>query len=96
MLDFEENNSIGINLIGLLGDKIIALKVAGWKYWRVVTLFFHEDRYYVVKNISRLWSTQINRGNRSRIFCDRCLLSFGSMIGFDKHLTVCYPPTESS
>ena len=71
--DFERNNGIGINLIGLSGGKIVALKVAGWTYWRVITLFFYEDRYYVVKNISRLWSSQINRSRRSRIFCDRCL-----------------------
>ena len=86
VFDFEESNSIGINLIGLSGDRIIALKVAGWKYGRIVTLFFHEDRYYVVKNISRLWSSQISRGRRLRIFCDRCLTSFHSMKGFDKHL----------
>ena len=49
--DFERNNGIGINLIGLSGGKIVALKVAGWTYWRVITLFFYEDRYYVVKNI---------------------------------------------
>jgi hypothetical protein len=66
--DFEKNNRIGINLIGLLGDKIVALKLAGWTYWKVVTLFFYEDRYYVVKNISRLWSSQINTGRNSRVF----------------------------
>jgi hypothetical protein len=91
--EFEEKNSIGINLIGLSGNRIIALKVSGWKYWRIVTLFFHEDRYYVVKNVSRLWSSQISRSNKSRIFCDRCLSSFHSTNGFDKHFTVCYPLT---
>jgi hypothetical protein len=89
--DFEKNNRIGINLIGLLGDKIVALKVAGRTYWKVVTLFFYEDRYYVVKNISRLWSSQINKGRNSRVFCNRCLLSFRSTIGFDKHTAACYP-----
>jgi hypothetical protein len=88
---FGENNSIGINLIGLSGDKIIALKVAGWKYWRIVTLFFHESRYYVVKDTSRLWSSQISKHEKSRVFCNRCLLSFYSTDGFDRHFTICYP-----
>ena len=88
---FEENNSIGINLIGLLDDKIIALKVAGWTYWKVVTLFFYEDRYYVVRNISRLWSSQISKSGKSRVFCGRCLLSFCNTSGIDKHLIDCYP-----
>jgi hypothetical protein len=87
--EFEKNNGIGINLIELSDDRIVALKVAGWTYPKVVTLFFYGARYYVVRNISRLWSGQINRSRRSRIFCDRCLLSFGGKVGFDKHILIC-------
>ena len=70
--------------------------MAGWTYWRVITPFFYEDRYYVVKNISRLWSSQINRSRRSRIFCDRCLLSFGGKVGFDRHTLTCCPAEDLS
>ena len=87
MDDFEENNDIGINLIGLVDDVIYRVKKARWKHEKIVTLHFHVDRYYIMKNISRLWSSQINKRNAAGIFCNHCLKSFYSEIGYDKHLS---------
>jgi hypothetical protein len=52
--DFEESNNIGINVIGLVCDVIIAFRKAGWKYEKIITLFHYDKRYHVVNNISRL------------------------------------------
>jgi hypothetical protein len=64
----------------------MTLRKAGWKCEKVVTLFLYGNRYYIVKNISRLWTRQFTTHHAPRIFCERCLRSFNGEGGYDKHL----------
>ena len=45
--------------------------------------------YCLVKDISRLLSSQLSKHHGKKYFCDNCLNSFGSQKVLDKHLEYC-------
>ena len=50
----------------------------------------YENKHYcLVKNLSRLLSSQVSKGNRKRHFCNYCLNHFHSEISLMKHTKKC-------
>ena len=59
-------------MIGLVNDVITAFRKAGWKHYKIITLFHYGERYDVVNDISRLWSCQLSRYHAVRVHCIHC------------------------
>ena len=58
-------------------------------YEKTVNLFFYDDHYGVVKNLSRLVSTQLNKKVHKKHICNRCLNHFWSPKMLENHLELC-------
>lgn len=70
--EFEERNNAGITVIGLVNDVITAFRKAGWKHDKIIILFHYGERYDVVNEINRLWSSQLSRHHAVRVHCTHC------------------------
>ena len=73
----ETNNNININLFGYDDDskKIYTIKVGELKNpLKTINLFLHDDNHYcVVKDLSRLVSSQISKNEHAKHICLKCL-----------------------
>ena len=60
---------------------VVPLYVPTTRYPKVVRLFFQKEgensHYYVIKNMSRLVSSQLSKKGHKKYVCDYCLNSFG-------------------
>ena len=76
----EKNNEINVNIFSYDDDtkKVYTLRLNNTSYETVINLFFYDEHYGVVKNLSRLVSSQKNKNKRQKFICVRCLNHFGS------------------
>ena len=90
------NPEISITVLGYnKEEKVYPLKVSkytGCEHDIVLLLIKDGEKshYCLVKNISALLSSQINKNNHKRYFCLNCFNSFKSPDSLDKHKEYCY------
>ena len=67
--------------------KVCPLRISGST--NSINLFLWKNHYSVIKDISRLVSSQINKKKNKKHICNRCLNAFGSSELLERHLEVC-------
>ena len=91
---FEKNNpSFSINVFGFAKD-VYPLRISKTKRERIVNLLFISDgekqHYCVIKNLSRLISSQVTKHNGSIVFCLNCLNHFPNEEKLKIHEEYCW------
>ena len=88
----ETLNEICINVLGY-EEVVYPLRVSKKKYKDHVNLLLisqgEKKHYCLIKNMSRLLSTQVSTKKEKKFFCLRCLNAFGTQELLDKHLQLC-------
>ena len=93
---FEKNNNLLVNVFGFdeNRDCVTSLKLSKGVHEGRVLLMFTNNRYTVVKSMSRLFRRQATRGRRQakRFYCNNCLQPFTSDEKLNDHVTsFCLP-----
>ena len=92
---FGMNNDVSVLVFGYCDGEIIPLHVPVERRKRIVRLFFYknedgtESHYSLIKNMSRLVSSQISKKKAKKHICDFCLNSFGTQDLLDTHVESC-------
>ena len=92
---FEKLNEISVNVYGYEKGIVYPLRASKAEYSQGVhvnLLLISEDKkkhYCLIKNMSRLLSSQISKKKTIKFYCPRCLNSFGRQDLLDKHLELC-------
>ena len=90
---FESRNpGISVNVFGWNGSVFPLKVVREEKEIHVDLLLLKKDfksHFVLVKNFSRLASSQVVRGGHERFFCKRCLNSFPRVESLEKHHALC-------
>ena len=85
---WEKNNNININVFGHDDEakKIYTIRIAELKDpLKTINLFLHDDNHYcVVKDLSRLVSSQLSKSDCGKDICLRCLNAFGRLTKKEK------------
>ncbi len=80
---WEKNNNIGVNVFGYDEDakKLYTIKVTELKDpTNTINLYLHDDNHYcVIKDLSRLISSQLSGKDHGKDICLRCLNAFGRL-----------------
>ena len=86
----EKNNNININVFGYDDEakKIYTIRIAELKDpLKTINLFLHDDNHYcVVKDLSKLVSSQLSKKDHGKDICLRCLNAFGRLTKEEKKL----------
>ena len=93
---FEKNNNVLVNVFGFDDERdcVTSLKLSKGVHEGRVLLLFVNNRYTVVKSMSRLFYRQATRGRRKgkRFYCNNCLQPFTSDEKLNDHVTsFCLP-----
>ena len=87
-----QNPTISINVFGH-EESVCPLRVSKCEDREVVNLLLISDdekrHYCLIKNMSRLLSSQTSKRNGAQYYCMRCLNPFHSQESLDKHLEYC-------
>ncbi len=103
-----KNKNIKINVFGYDEDtqKVYTIRmhdgcasiVLGEEENKFISLFLHDDKHYcVVKNLSRLVSSQLSKKKNKKHFCLNCMNGFGTDKILESHQEACQkrkPQTE--
>ena len=86
---FERNNNLLINVFELNEEKgcVQTLRVSKGVHTGRVLLMLVDDRYLVVKSVSRLLYGQDTKRHCGRFYCNNCLKGFTSEEKFGEHIT---------
>ena len=85
-------NNISINLFGYEEKEIFPLRISDKAGERVNILLIENDgnkHYCLIKNMSRLFSSQANKHNEKIYICDYCLQFFNCEKTLEDHLEYC-------
>ncbi|XP_018370062.1 PREDICTED: uncharacterized protein LOC108765715 [Trachymyrmex cornetzi] len=89
---FENSNDISINVYAIEKGNV-PIRLADRKKSKHVNLLYVEDdsagHYALIKDLSCLVSSQINRKGHKKYFCDRCLHYFDSSAKLEMHSEDC-------
>ncbi len=93
---FERSNEINVNVLGLdEKTKVYPLRISEEYYYYknvINLLLIHDDKkqhYCLIKDMSRLLSSQTSKNQRKEFYCLRCLNSFGRQDLLDEHVKAC-------
>ena len=90
--NFERRNNISVNVYGWEG-KVFPLRITKNEKERHVDLLLlkqdEKSHYCVIKNFSRLTSSQTSKHEHARFVCKRCLNSFNSLERLTIHKQSC-------
>ena len=89
---FEKRNDVSVNVFGWNGSVFPLKVVRKEKSFHVDLILLTEEfqtHFCLVKNFSRLASSQVSRGKGERFFCKRCLNSFPRLESLEKHREIC-------
>ena len=86
---FEKNNNVNVNVSDSETKKVYTLRLSKTEHEETVNLFLYNEHYGVVKNLSRLVSSQVNKQDHKKFICLRCLNHFKSSESLEKHLELC-------
>ena len=86
---FEKNNNVNVNVFSFDDEtkKVYTLRLSKTDHEKTVNLFLYNEHYGVVKNLSRLVSSQVSK--RDNIICTRCLNHFRTPESLKRHLELC-------
>ena len=86
---FEKNNNVNVNVFSFDNEtkKVYTLRLSKSGHKETINLFLYNEHYGVVKNLSRLVSSQVSK--RDNIICERCLNHFRTLKSLEKHLELC-------
>ena len=89
---FETLNEIAVNVFGY-EEVVYPLRVSKEEYKDHVNLLLisqgEKNHYCLIKNMSRLLSSQVSKKGHKKHFCLRCLNAFGTQELLDKHKELC-------
>ena len=88
---FEKNNNVNVNVFSFDNEtkKVYTLRLSKTEHEETINLFLYNEHYGVVKNLSRLVSSQVNKDKCKKIICMRCLNNFRTLESLEKHLELC-------
>ena len=88
---FENNNNVNVNVFSFDDEtkKVYTLRLSKTEHEETINLFLYDEHYGVVKNLSRLVSSQVNKQDHKKYICLRCLNHFKSSESLEKHLELC-------
>ena len=89
-----QNPSISITVLGYEGKSVCTLRNSNNtnREHDVILILIEEEgisQYCLVKNLSRLLSSQVSKRNGKKYFCKRCLNPFNTQKALDKHEEYC-------
>ena len=92
--EFEKNNNISINVLGVKGQKIYICRKSKYNDRKnIVNLLLIVDgekrHYTVIKSLSRLLGSSNSKHGHKQHFCLNCLQGFHSEESRDKHFEYC-------
>ena len=90
----QQNSTISIIVLGYDGKNVYPLRNSTNtdRENNIILMLIEKDgveHYCLVKNLSRLLSSQLSKHDGKKYFCLRCLNSFSSQEVLDKHLEYC-------
>ena len=92
---FEKLNKINVNVFGYEKNAVYPLRASKAEYSQGVHVNLllisegEKKHYCIIKNMSRLLSSQTSTYQHKKFYCSRCLNSFGRQDLLDKHLELC-------
>ena len=88
---FEKRNNINVNVFSYDDEtkKVYTLRLSKTNNDVLVNLFLYDEHYSVVKDMSRLISSQLSKKEHKKYICERCLNAFGSEKALQTHLEYC-------
>ncbi|XP_029159167.1 uncharacterized protein LOC114931351 [Nylanderia fulva] len=91
---FELANDISVNVYSIENENIVPLRLSKQKRDKHVNLLYVKDEnsvgyFALIKNLSRLVSSQLNKQKCRRYICDRCLHYFFSKDKLQAHTVDC-------
>ena len=88
---FEKANEINVNVFSYDDEtkKVYTLRLSKMNNEECVNLFLYDEHYSVVKDLSRLISTQLSKKKQKKYICSRCLNAFGSPKTLQTHIEYC-------
>ena len=91
---FENNNDVNINVFSFdkrsgKQGRVYTLRLSKTNYEETVNLFLYDEHYGVVKNLSRLTSSQLSKEGHKKHLRKRCLNHFKTPESLVKHLKLC-------
>ena len=88
-----QNPSISITVLGYEGKRVYSLRNSNNtnREHDVILILIEEgvNHYCLVKNLSRLLSSQVSKHDGKKYFCKRCLNPFSTQKALDKHEEYC-------
>ena len=90
----KQNPTISITVLGYEEKNIYPLRISDNtdREHNIILMLIEQDEvkhYCLVKNLSRLLSSQISNGKRKEYLCLRCLNPFNNQEALDKHKEFC-------
>ena len=96
---FENKNDINVNVFSWddlkeedKHKKVYPLRLGKGGGSKTLNLFYWDQHYSVVKNMSRLVGSQLSKNQHKKFICLRCLNAFGSEVLLEKHQELCQNP----
>ena len=88
---FENQNNINVNVFSYDDEtkKVYTLRLSKMDNETCVNLFLYDEHYSVVKDMSRLISSQLSKYEHKKYICVRCLNAFGSEKILETHSESC-------
>ena len=88
---FETDNHINVNVFSYDEEtkKVYTLRLSTNNFDTIVNLFYFNEHYGVVKNLSRVVSSQKSKHDNKKHICMRCLNHFKSEKALQDHLKWC-------
>ena len=88
---FEKNNNVNVNVFSFDNEtkKVYTLRLSKTEHEETINLFLYNEHYGVVKDLSRLVSSQVNKDKCKKLICMRCLNNFRTLESLEKHLELC-------
>ena len=88
----KQNPSISITVLGYEDKSVYVLRTSentNREHNVILLLIGGVNHYYLVKNLSRLLSSQVSKHDGKKYFCLRCLNPFNNQKALDKHKEYC-------
>ena len=91
---FGKNNNVNVNVFSFdeksgRHGRVYTLRLSKTEHEETINLFLYDEHYGVVKNLSRLVSSQVNKDKCKKHICIRCLNNFRTLESLEKHLELC-------
>ena len=91
---FENNNEVNVNVFSFDEEsgkygRVYTLRLSKTNYEKTVNLFLYDKHYGVVKDLSRLTSSQLNKQGHKKHLCTRRLNHFKTPESLERHLELC-------